>query len=84
MISDLIELIVRVCPEQSEAKSTEDLMREIEETNLKIKSKGGDDIVVAIMDVSALYPILDQEKSARILLEEFEASGLEVEGVNLR
>ena len=40
MISDLIELIARVCPEQSEAQSTEDLMREIEETNVKIKSKG--------------------------------------------
>ena len=40
MISDLIELIARVFPEQSEAQSTEDLMREIEETNVKIKSKG--------------------------------------------
>ena len=59
MISDLIELIARVCPEQSEAQSTEDLMREIEETNLKIKSKGKDDIVVAGMDISALYPSLD-------------------------
>ena len=34
------------------------------------------------MDVSALYPSLDQEKSVRIVREEFEASGLEVEGVN--
>ena len=36
------------------------------------------------MDVSALYQSLDQEKSARIIREEFEASGLEVEGVNWR
>ena len=81
MISDLIELITRMCPEQSEAQSMEELMREIQDTNSKIKDMSGKEIVVASMDVSALYPSLDQAESARIV-KEFMSPGLEIEGVD--
>ena len=82
MILDLIELITRMCPEQSEAQSMEELMREIQDTNSKIKNKSGKEIVVAFMDISALYPSLDQAESARIVKEEFVSSGWETEGVD--
>ena len=83
MILDLIELIARICPEQSEAQSTEELMREIQESYSKISDKSGKEIVVASMDVSALYPSLDQAESARIV-KEFISPGLEIEGVDWR
>ena len=67
MISDLIELITRMCPEQSEAQSTEELMRDIQNINSNNKNKSGKEIVVASMDVSALYPSLDQAESVRIV-----------------
>ena len=85
MISDVIEPIARVSPEQSEAQSTEELMREIEETNKELRDlKSGEGIVVASMDVSALYPSLDQRESAKIVRKEFEESGIEIEGVDWR
>ena len=40
--------------------------------------------MVASMDVSALYPSLDQAESARIVKEEFISSGLEVKAVDWR
>ena len=82
MISDIIEPIARMNPDQCEAQSTEELMREIEDSNVKMKSRKMEETVVASMDVSALYPSLDQAGSARIVKEEFITSGLEVKGVD--
>ena len=82
MISDIIEPIARMNPEQSKAQSTEELMREIEDANMKVGHRKMEEIVVASMDVSALYPSLDEAGSARIVMEEFIASGLEVKGVD--
>ena len=71
---DIIEPIARTCPEELEAQSTEELMRQIEETNKRFRGlKSGNHVVVASMDVLALYPSLDQRESARIVKEEFEA-----------
>ena len=56
-----------------EAQSTEELLRNTRDTNTAAKQQGlgGCQVVAGSMDITALYPSLDQETSARIVKEEF-------------
>ena len=49
-----------------EAQSTEELLRCIEEANQRLKEVDPERVMVGSMDVTALYPSLDQKESARM------------------
>ena len=68
--------------ENIEAQSTEELLRCIQEANVTLKEVDPGEVAVGSMDVTALYPSLDQRVSARMVKEAYLASEFEVEGVD--
>ena len=71
LILDIIEPLARVEPEKTEAQSTEELIRSIQEANTGLKNVRDDNTVLASMDVVALYPSIDQREAAAIVLIQF-------------
>ena len=57
-------------PQQWEAQSTEEVLRAIEEANLKLKAKGFKEMAIGSMEVKALYPSLKITAAAKVLAEE--------------
>ena len=74
LISDIIEPLARVEPNKTEAQSTEELIRSIQEANSYLREVRDDSTVLASMDVVALYPSIDQKEAARIVRRTFEDS----------
>ena len=64
-----MEPIAKSIKDSKEAQSTEEVMREIEDTNSYLYNTA-DDVVVGSMDVVALYPSIDQELGAKLVAEE--------------
>ena len=71
LISDVLEPLARVEPEVTEALSTEELIRAVQEANTNLKDVRDDTSVLASMDVVALYPSLDQGEAAAIVRRTF-------------
>ena len=87
ILSDVIEPIARTRGEDEhnyEAQSTEELMRDIEDTSIKAEEEGWDDLVVGSMDVVALYPSIDQTQAAKVVARRYLESGIVTEDVNYR
>ena len=82
LISDLIEPIAKVEQETTEAQSTEELLRGIQEANERLKGVAEPDVVLASMDVTALYPSIDQVGSAALVREAFIISEITVTNIN--
>ena len=61
LISDIIEPLAKVEPEKTEAQSTEELLRGIQEANKTLQEVAAPEVMLACMDVTALYPSIDQE-----------------------
>ena len=84
LIADILEPLAKVEPEATEAQSTEELMRSIQDTNTALREVEEESVVLASMDVTSLYPSIDQEGAAVMVREAFEKSDLQVESVNYR
>ena len=81
---DVLEPLTRFVGEEEnvEAQSTEELLRCIQKANVTLKEVDPGEVAVGSMDVTALYPRLDQNVSARMAKEAYLSSDFEVEGVD--
>ena len=82
ILSDILEPLTRTVEDSVEAQSTEELLRKIEETNNNLDGVNQEDVAVGSMDVTALYPNIDQAIAAKIVKEMFVESDLEIEEVD--
>ena len=64
------------CVEGDEAQATEEMLRVFDETAERTRTEGAERIVVASMDIKALYTSIDQEQSAKDTAAEYLRSGL--------
>ena len=69
ILADILEPLARVETEKTEAQSTEELLRAIQEANTTIGDVPEESVVLDSMDVVALYPSIDQEQSAALVRE---------------
>lgn len=83
LLSDLIEPISRMEENSDEAQSTEEILWKISDANQRLRSEGVSDIALGSMDFIALYPSLDQTKSAEIVAEALVGSEVKYSGVDL-
>ena len=62
LLSDILEPMVRTQKTSTEAQSTEELLHKIKEAKMSLESPQmlGRKVVVGRMDITALYPSLDQ------------------------
>ena len=65
LLSDIIESLAKLKPESMEAQSTEELLRGIEEAKKGLGEVVAHEVVLASIDVMALYLSIDQVASAR-------------------
>ena len=86
LLSDIIEPIARTQEDSTEAQSTEELLSKIKEANVRLQSPEmlQKEVMVGSMDVTALYPSIDQVSSAKIVREEYLRSDIEVENIDWR
>ena len=85
MLSDILEPMTRIEDEDDvEALGTEELLRNIQEANERLKDKEPGKVAVGSMDVTALYPSIDQEMSPNYVKEEYFESDFEIEDVDRR
>ena len=67
MLSEIIDPIAKARKIQWEAQSTEEVLRQIEETNLKLETEKIEKIAIGSLDVEALYPSISQKDAPRIV-----------------
>ena len=66
-------------------ESTEDLLAAVRDLNGNEAGVGPhDEVIIGSLDVKALYPSLDINATADVVIETFQNSEFEVEGVTLR
>ena len=82
LLLDLIELVSRIEHDSNEAQSTEEILRKISEANERLRKEIVKDIALGSMDLVALYPSLDQTKSAEIVAEAIMGSDVVYCGVD--
>ena len=83
-ISDCLEAAISALGTSKESISTEDLLSAVDKSVEEILSKNYEpgDIFIGSLDVSALYPSLDIEQTAKICGERFAKSGVKLPGVD--
>jgi hypothetical protein len=67
-----------------EVLSTEEMLRTIDDTSESTRNRNVCDLIVASMDVKALYSSLDQQQSARDVAAEFLHSQMDIQDVDVR
>ena len=72
--------------EDTEALSMEDMLSAVEDLNQQIREGLVDDqrIMIASLDVSALYPSIDTKLAAELVREEITGSGIKFDGIDWR
>ena len=82
LLSDILEPLTSVDPERIEAQSTKELLGAIQKANHKVQEVNDDSLVLASMDVTALYPSIDQLGSVAIVRESFLRSNMQIKNVD--
>ena len=83
-LSDLLEPLVTLELPRVEDLSTEEVISQLEEAQDVVRSNMRADTVVGSLDVKALYPSLDQYKSANLVAKFVRDSKIEIAGVDWR
>ena len=82
LLADILEPLASTEPLKTEAHSTEELLRAIQEANSTLEGVDVDSVVLASMDVVSLYPSIDQKGSAALVREAFIQSDIKVDNVD--
>ena len=77
LLADLIVPVTRIRETSKEAQSTEEVLRAIHATNKRLSDERVRDCVVGSMDVRALYPSLQIEAAAKVVMKQIQ----ELDGV---
>ena len=65
-----------------EAQSTEEVLRSIEEANIKLRNEKVETVALGSMDVKALYPSLRIKAAAKVVAEEIMKAEIDYQGVD--
>ena len=84
VLGDFLELIIQLTCLRMEECSTEEGISQLEEVEKAVRMAGGRNTMLGSLDVSALYPSLDQEQSAELVSRMVEVSPVKIKGVNYR
>ena len=82
LLSYVLEPMTWTVEDSVEAQSTEELLRNINETNESLGDIRLEEVAVGSMDVTALYLSIYQRLSARLVKEEYIESDFEVEDIH--
>ena len=82
LLSDILEPVAKARPRQWEAQSTEEVLRNIRDTNQVLLQRQVSELMVGSMDVKSLYPSIDQRIGPELVAKEIMESSIEFESVN--
>ena len=82
LVSEFLDPLVYLTTPRFEDRSTEEVLSQLEEAQSQIRQDKETDVMVASLDVKALYPSLHQEQSAIIVGDFVEKSKVDLQGIN--
>lgn len=84
MFSDIIVLITMMKTERREAQLTEEGLKPIEDSNIKLKEGKVESMPIGSIDVKALYLSLRIKEAAKVVAEEIIKSKVDYQGGDMR
>ena len=78
MLLDLIVPITMMKTESRDSQSTEEVLRSIEDANIKLKEGKVESMAIGSMDVKTLYPWLSIKEAAKVVAEEIIYQGVDM------
>ena len=83
-LADLLAPLVTTDTTSVEDKSTEEVLMQLQEAEMRIRELGLTDTMVGSLDAKSLYPSLDHAGSAEMVARYVEESTVEIHGVDWR
>ena len=83
-LADLLEPLVTTDTPRVEDKSTEEVLMQLQEAEIRIRELGLTNTMVGSLDAKSLYPSLDHLESAEMVAKYVEESTVEIQGVDWR
>ena len=84
IVADFLDPLVNVATPRLEDRSTEEVLAQLQETEVKIREDGLTGTMVGSLDVAALYPSLDQEGCAETVARFVRSSKVSLNGIDWR